>query len=88
MVTIVVMKHLQRRGLFGLHFHITVHHQRKSGQELKQGRNLEAGADVETMRDTACSSMAFEEPDFFVESRTTSAGVAPSTRAGPSLINH
>jgi hypothetical protein len=28
---------------------IIVHHQRKSGQELKQGWNLEAGADAQTM---------------------------------------
>jgi hypothetical protein len=27
-----------RKGLFSLHFHIVVHHQRKSGQELTQGR--------------------------------------------------
>jgi hypothetical protein len=32
----------------GLHFHIAVY-QRKSGQELKQGRNLEARADAEAM---------------------------------------
>ena len=37
------------QGLFSSHFHITVHHQRKSGQELKQGRDLEAGADAEAM---------------------------------------
>jgi hypothetical protein len=36
-------------GLFGLHFHITVHHPRKSGQELKPGRNLETGADTEAI---------------------------------------
>ena len=36
------------KGLFGLDFHIPVH-QRKSRQELKQGRNLEAGADAEVM---------------------------------------
>jgi hypothetical protein len=29
------------KGLFGLHFHIAVHHQRKSGLELKQGRKQE-----------------------------------------------
>jgi hypothetical protein len=29
------------KGLFSLYFHITV--QRKSGQELKQGRNMELG---------------------------------------------
>jgi hypothetical protein len=38
------------KGLFSLCFHITVHHQRKSGQELKQGRNLEAGADTEAKK--------------------------------------
>jgi hypothetical protein len=31
-------------SFFGLHFHITVHHLRKSGQELKQARDLEAEA--------------------------------------------
>jgi hypothetical protein len=39
-----------RKGLFGLYFHSTAHHQRKSGQELTQGRNLEAGADAEAMK--------------------------------------
>jgi hypothetical protein len=34
------------KGKLGLHFHIAVHYQRKPGQELKQGRNLEAGADA------------------------------------------
>ena len=37
------------KGLFSLHFHIAVHHQRRSGQELTQGRILEAGADAEVM---------------------------------------
>jgi hypothetical protein len=37
------------KGLFSLHFHIAVEHQRKSGQELKWGKNLEAGADAEDM---------------------------------------
>jgi hypothetical protein len=44
------------KGLFNLYFHNAVHHQRKSGQELKQGRNLEAGADSEAME--ACYSLA------------------------------
>jgi hypothetical protein len=39
----------EERFLSDLHFHIAVHHQRKSGLELKQGRNLEAGADAEAM---------------------------------------
>jgi hypothetical protein len=63
-VSIAVNKHhdqsnLRRKGLFGLHFHITLHYQRKSGQELKQGRSLEAGANAEAMegcRLLACSS--------------------------------
>ncbi|MCV4640123.1 hypothetical protein OFB62_32990, partial [Escherichia coli] len=29
------------KGLFSLHFHVAVHHQRKSGQELKQVRKQE-----------------------------------------------
>jgi hypothetical protein len=37
------------KGLFSLHFHIAVHHQRQSGQELKQGKNLEARADAEAL---------------------------------------
>jgi hypothetical protein len=35
------------KRLFGLHFHILVHHSRKSGLEFKQGRNLEAGTDAD-----------------------------------------
>jgi hypothetical protein len=37
------------KKLFSLHFHIAVHHQRKSGPELTQLRNLEAEADAEAM---------------------------------------
>jgi hypothetical protein len=32
-------------------FHIAVPHQRKSGQELTQGRNLGAGVDAEAMEE-------------------------------------
>jgi hypothetical protein len=39
------------KGLFSLHFYIVVHHQRKSGQELTQGRNLEARTDAEAMEE-------------------------------------
>jgi hypothetical protein len=35
------------KDLFGLHFHIAVYHQRKSGWELEQDRNPEAGAGAE-----------------------------------------
>ena len=35
------------KDLFDLDFQIIVHHWRKSGQELKQGRNLEAGSNAD-----------------------------------------
>jgi hypothetical protein len=52
-VSVAAMRHYDqsnsgRKGLIS-HFHITVHHQRKSGQELKQARNPETGADAEAM---------------------------------------
>lgn len=46
-------------GLFGLYVLITVHHEGKVGQEVKNGRNLEAGAEAKTMEGCcllACSS--------------------------------
>lgn len=51
-VTIAVVTKATRegKGLFGSYFHITVHHQRKLGRELKQDRDLEAGADVEVVK--------------------------------------
>ena len=58
-VTINVMKYYdqkanwERKALFRLHFHITVHQQRKTEQDLKQGRNLKAGADAEVMESAA-----------------------------------
>ena len=47
-----------RKDLFGLYFHIAVHHQIR-GQELKQGRNLAERADAKAMKECcllACSS--------------------------------
>jgi hypothetical protein len=62
--------------LLSLHFLITVHHQRKSGQEPKQGRNLEAEADEEAMLPTGLLSLLFyrtqDDPQW----------------TGPSPINH
>ena len=37
------------KDFFSLRFHIAVHYERKSGQELKHGRSLMAGADAEAM---------------------------------------
>ena len=64
------------KGFFGLHFYIDVHHWRKSEQELKQGRSLEAGADtkvIEWCRLLACSAC------FLMKPQITSPRVAPST---------
>jgi len=48
--------------LFGFHFHIAVHYQRKSGQELKQGRALEAVADAEAMEGSMPSCLLASFP--------------------------
>ena len=57
-------------NLFSLHFCIIVRPQRKSEQELKQGRNLESGADAEVL-------MGAQDACFLLEPKTTSPGVAP-----------
>lgn len=44
---------LGKISLLGLHFHIIILHQRKSGLELKWGRNLESVAAAEAMNDAA-----------------------------------
>jgi hypothetical protein len=54
-VSIAVTKHHDqkpswgRKGLFDLHIHIAILHQRNSGQELKHNRNLEVEVDAEAM---------------------------------------
>jgi hypothetical protein len=45
-----------RKGFIVLHSQTIAHHWRKSGQELKQGWNLEAGADPEAV--TGCCLLA------------------------------
>ena len=53
------MKHLDQKASWegkvslDLYFSIAVDQKRKSAQELKQGRVLEAGADADAMEDTA-----------------------------------
>ena len=80
-VSIAVMKHhgqkasWEGKGLFGLHFCIAVHHQRKAGQELKQNRNLEAGTEAEAMEGSCLFPMACSAC-FLIEPRTTSSRVA------------
>jgi hypothetical protein len=40
-INIMTKKQVGGKGLFSLHFHIALHHQRKSGLELKQVRKKE-----------------------------------------------
>jgi hypothetical protein len=74
---------LGRKGLFHLLIHIVVYHWRKLGQELKQGRILEAVADAEAMEECcllACSAWFLTEP------RTTTPGVEPHMMGPTGLL--
>jgi hypothetical protein len=53
----------------------------KPGQELKQGRNLQAGADAEDMEECcilACFTWLFSAC-FLIEPKTTNPGTEPAT---------
>ena len=69
------------KGLFDFYFSVTIHHQMKSGQELEQARNLEAGAEAEAM-----------EGDSFLVSHgllsITSSGMTPPTKDWALPIYH
>lgn len=77
-----VVKHHGQRGcweekcLSGSDFHIPVHHRRKSGSELRQGRSLEAGASA------AHSACLLREP------WATSPGLTHSGLGWALLIHH
>lgn len=58
-------------GLFSLCVYITAHHQRKSEQELKQGRNLEA------VEESCWLARSLGLLRLLIELRTTSSRVAP-----------
>jgi hypothetical protein len=64
---------------------IIIHHQRKSGQELKHSRNLKAGADAEAMGECcllACSSclslLSYRSQEHQPRDGTTHNGLGPS----------
>jgi hypothetical protein len=71
---------------------MAAHQQRKSEQELTQGRNMEAGADAEAMEGAAywLASPALLSLLFLIELRTTSPGMTPTTMgwALPILITN
>ena len=71
---------------------MAAHQQRKSEQELTQGRNMEAGADAEAMEGAAywLASPGLLSLLFLIELRTTSPGMTPPTMgwALPILITN
>ena len=90
--SIVAMKYRDQKaswgekGLFGLCLH-TDSHGMKSGQELKQGRNLKAGADAEAMERAAywlastglLSLLSYRTQDHQPRDGTTHNGLGPLT---------
>ena len=58
---------------------------KKVKTELKQGWNLETGAEAEVMEAAAPNGFSV---CFLIEPRTTRPGVAPDTWPGPSLRDH
>ena len=95
-VFIAAMKHHDqkeswgRKGLFGLCSQFIVHHWRKSGLELKQGRNLEAGTDTETIE--GCCLQVYvtwiAQPAFLWNPVSPAQGWHYTQRAGSSPIDH
>ena len=66
----------REKALFGLHFHITIHHQRKSEQELTQGRNLETGVNSQVMRGAAYWLVTHGLCSLLIKTRSTNPKVA------------
>ena len=90
-VTIAMMKTPKAswggKGLLTYSSTSIVHHGRKSRQELKQGRNLEAGVDAEAMEGcclVACSSW-LSQSAFLQNPGPPAQGLQC---VGPSPINH
>ena len=75
------------KGLFSLHFHFAVNHQRKSGLDLTQGSNLEAGADAEAMEDAL---YWFTSPCLlsFLSYRTQEYHLKDGTLPSPPPLDH
>jgi hypothetical protein len=66
------------KGLFSLHFHVAVHHQRKSGLELKQVKKQELMQ--KPWRDGTYGLLALAcSTCFLIEPKTTSPEMAPPT---------
>jgi hypothetical protein len=81
----MAISNLERKGFILLYFLITVHHNSKSGKELKQGRNLAAGTDVKAMERycvLACSSTCSH-----TASKTVSPRCPHSSELGPPSKN-
>ena len=62
----------------------------KANQELKQGRNLEAGADTEAQEECcllACASRLAKPPSNRTQDQQSMDGTTHNGRGGPSLSN-
>lgn len=72
------------KGLLFLHLHITVHHSRRSGKELRQGWNTEAGIDAKAME-----TVYLVDPQGWLTllSFTTRSNTSPN-RLGPPTFSH
>jgi hypothetical protein len=72
------------KDLFSLHFQIAVHHQRKSGLELKQGRNQELmqrpwrGVTYWLASHGLVSLLSYRTRDYQLRDGTTHKGPFPS----------
>jgi hypothetical protein len=81
---------LERKDLFGLNFQVTDHCIKKSGQERKQDRNLEAGAEAEAMEENSFQ-VCFPwtaQPAPLEPPGPPAQGQYHPQWAGPSHINH
>jgi hypothetical protein len=80
----------QGKNLLGLHFQIAVHNWSKSGQELRQGRKLEVGADAEAMRGMLLTGLLLivSSSCLAIEPSITSLGNGHTYNGLGSAINH
>ena len=72
-------KQVEEERVYLAYSSIIVHHGMQSEQELKQGWNLEAGAEAEAMMEECC--LLTRSACFLIVLRATSAVVAPPTES-------
>jgi hypothetical protein len=68
--------------------YFAVHHQRNSGQELTQSRNLEAGVDVESIKEELFSLAAYVSKDGLVDHHCKERPIGLANFICPSTGEH